>query len=66
MFAVSAKIVANQLAPPVLQEVASMLSGAAGDEVVNHRCHMCELAGGICPNIGAVGFLCSRYEHLHR
>jgi hypothetical protein len=34
-----------------------VLSGAAGAEVVNHRCHVRELAGGIGPNIRAVGVL---------
>ncbi|MNC51859.1 hypothetical protein D3C75_1011700 [compost metagenome] len=43
-----------------------MLSGATGAEVINHRCHIRELTGSVGPHIGAVGFLCSRHEHLHR
>ncbi|MNG08672.1 hypothetical protein D3C84_920470 [compost metagenome] len=63
---VAAKIVADQLAPPVLQEVASMLTGAARAEVINNSCCFAELAGGVGPDIGAVSFLCSGHQHLHR
>lgn len=42
-----------------------MLSGATGAEVINHRCHIRELAGGVGPNIRTVSFLCSRRERLH-
>src|SRR5471032_1681832 len=63
---VAAKIITDQLALPALQEVASMLSGAAGAEVVNHRCQVRELAGGVGPDIRAVGFLRARSEHLYR
>lgn len=54
---VAAKIVAHQLALPVLQEVTCMFSGAAGAEVINHRCQVRELAGGVGSNIRTVGFL---------
>lgn len=50
---VIAEIITDHLTLPVLKEVASMLSGAAGAEVVNYRCHIRELAGGICPRIPA-------------
>ena len=62
---VTTKIIADQLALPALQEVASMLTGAAGAEVINDSCCLAELAGGVGPNIGTVSFLCSRHEHLH-
>ena len=63
---IAAKIIADQLALPVLQEVAGVFSGAAGAEVVNDRCQVRELAGGVGPDIGAMGFLRARREHLHR
>ncbi|MNE26049.1 hypothetical protein D3C80_1194000 [compost metagenome] len=62
---VTAKIITHQLAPPVLQEVASMLTGAAGAEVVDDSGCFAELAGGVRPNIRTVGFLRARSEHLH-
>jgi hypothetical protein len=40
-----------------LQEVTCMFSGAAGAEVINHRCQVRELAGGVGSNIRTVGFL---------
>ncbi|MNF92606.1 hypothetical protein D3C84_752540 [compost metagenome] len=54
---ITTKIITNQLAPPVLQEVASMLTGAAGAEVVDDSGCFAELAGGVGPNIRTVGFL---------
>ncbi|MNC06802.1 hypothetical protein D3C75_543250 [compost metagenome] len=63
---VTAKIVADQLTSPVLQEVASMLTGAARAEVINDSCCFAELASGVVPDIRAVGFLRTRSEHLHR
>ncbi|MNV40855.1 hypothetical protein D3C71_1324740 [compost metagenome] len=63
---VAAKIIADQLALPVLQEVAGVFSGAARAEVVNHRRQFRELAGGVGPDIGSMGFLRTRREHLHR
>ena len=54
---VAAKIVTDQLALPVLQEVASMLTGSTGAEVVNDCRCFAELAGGVSPNIRAMGFL---------
>ena len=62
---VTTKIIADQFALPVLQEVASMLTGAAGAEVVNDCRCFAELAGGVGPHIGAVSLLRSRHEHLH-
>ena len=40
------KIITDQPALPVFQEIASMLSGTARAEVVNHRCQVRELAVG--------------------
>src|SRR3546814_2266692 len=62
---VTAKVVADQLAFPALQEVASMLTGAAGAEVVDDSGCFAELAGGVSPNIRAVGFLRARSAHLY-
>lgn len=31
---------------------------------MNHSRSFAELGGGVFPNIGAVGFLCARNEHL--
>lgn len=45
----AAKIIADPLAPPALQEVARMPTGAAVAEVVNHRREVRELAGGVGP-----------------
>lgn len=63
---VATKIITDQFALSVLQEVARMLAGAAGAEVVDDRRGFAELAGGVCPDIRAVGFLCTWREHLHR
>lgn len=62
---VTAKIVADQFAFPVAQEVTSMLTCAAGAEVVDNSSCFAELAGGVCPNIRTVGFLRARSEHLY-
>lgn len=43
-----------------------MLTGAAGAEVINDSRCFAELAGGVSPDIRAVGFLRTRSEHLHR
>ena len=43
-----------------------MFSCATGAEIVNNRCCFAELAGGVGPNIGTMGFLRARGEHLHR
>ena len=51
---VTPKIIADQIAPTVLQKVASMISCVAGAEVINHCCHVRELAGGVGPHIGTV------------
>lgn len=53
---VAAKIITDQLAFPALQEVACILSGAARTEVVNDRCQVRELAGGVGPDIRAMVF----------
>ncbi|MNP23840.1 hypothetical protein D3C76_1165650 [compost metagenome] len=63
---VTTKIITHQLAFPVLEEVACMLPGAARAEVINDSCCFAELAGGVGPDIGAVSFLCSGHQHLHR
>ncbi|MNN26007.1 hypothetical protein D3C81_1395010 [compost metagenome] len=62
---VAAKIIADQLALPVLQEVARMLAGTAEAEVINHCRSFAKWAGGISPDIRAVGFLGAWHEHLH-
>lgn len=54
---VTTKIIADLLALPALQEIASMLTGAAGSEVVNDCRCFAELAGGVGPHIGAVSLL---------
>ena len=43
-----------------------MFSSAAGAEVVNDRCQVRELAGGVGPDIGSVSLFSARREHLHR
>ncbi|MNR61382.1 hypothetical protein D3C85_1831250 [compost metagenome] len=43
-----------------------MLPCAAGAEIVDNSCCFAELAGGVGPDIRAVGFLLTRSEHLHR
>jgi hypothetical protein len=63
---ITAKVITHQLALPALQEVASMLTGAAGAEVINDRRGSTNLASGVGPNIGTVGFLRTWREHLHR
>lgn len=57
---VAAKIITDQLAFPALLEVACILSGAARAEVVNDRCQVRELAGGVGPDKRAMSFLCAR------
>lgn len=42
-----------------------MFTGAAGAEVVDDSGYFAELAGGVSPNIRAVGFLRARSEHLY-
>lgn len=42
-----------------------MLTGEAGAEVVNDSRCFAELAGGVGPNIRAMGFLRAWSEHLH-
>lgn len=54
---VTAQIITHQLGLPILQEVVSMLTGAAGAEVVDDSCCFAELAGGVGPDIRTVGFL---------
>src|SRR3546814_18409058 len=63
---VTAKVVADQLTFPALQEVASMLTGAAGAEVVDDSGCFAELARGVSPNIRPVGFLQTWSKHLYR
>ncbi|MNL28703.1 hypothetical protein D3C87_1503590 [compost metagenome] len=63
---VAAKIIADQLAFPVLQEVARMFAGTAEAEVVNHRRGFAKRACGVSPDVGSMGFLGARHEHLHR
>lgn len=63
---VTTKIIADQLALSALQEVAGVLSDTARAEVVNDRRQVRELAGLVRPDIGAMGFLRARREHLHR
>lgn len=63
---VTTEIIANQLALPTLQKVAGVLTGSAGTEVVKDcRCST-ELTGVVGPDIGAMGFLRARDEHMNR
>ena len=63
---VATKIIADQLALPILQKVEGVFSGSAGAEVVNDRCQVRELAGGVGPDIGAMGLLLAGREHRNR
>ena len=63
---VAAEIIADQLALAVLQEVTRMLAGPAEAEVVNDSRGFAKRADGVSPNVGTMGFLGARHEHLHR
>ena len=53
---VTAKIIADQLVLPALQEVVSVFSGATGAEVIHDSRCFAELSRGIGPDIGMVSF----------
>lgn len=63
---VTAEIIADQLAIPALQKITRMLAGPAEAEVVNYSRGFAKRAGGVSPNVGTMGFLGARQEHLHR
>jgi len=63
---VAAEIVANQVSLPVAEEGPGMLAGAAVGEVVDHRLQGFELAGGVGPQIAAVGLAGAGRQHCHR
>ncbi|MCY1511687.1 hypothetical protein D9M68_461230 [compost metagenome] len=63
---VAGEVVANQLAIPRAKEVARMLTCTARAEVVNHGFEGHERRSAVGPDVGTVGFLLARREHLHR
>ncbi|MNH35233.1 hypothetical protein D3C79_959030 [compost metagenome] len=63
---VTGEVVADQLAVPVVQEGSGVFAGAARAEVVNDCRQVGELAGCVGPNVGSVGLLGARRQHLYR
>ena len=48
-----------------MQEGSRMFASSTGAEVVNDRCQVGELAGGVSPNISTMSFLCAWHQHLY-
>lgn len=63
---VPAVVVAYQFAVPARQERASVRTGAALGEVVDHRAQFAELSRRIRPQVCPVRFALAGTEHLHR
>ena len=42
-----------------------MFARSTWAEVVNDRCQIGELAGGVRPDIGSMGLFGTRHQHLH-
>ncbi|MPN31490.1 hypothetical protein SDC9_178964 [bioreactor metagenome] len=63
---VAAKVVADQAAPPLAQELACMLASAGLAEVVDQGLHAIERGVRVSPEVGAVRAALAGLEHLHR
>ena len=60
------EVAADLLVVPVVQDGSGVFAGAAWAEVVNDRYQVGELAGCVGPNVGSVGLLGARCQHLYR
>src|SRR5690606_28791203 len=63
---VAGVIVTHQLAFPVNQEGAGMLTRPAGGEVVYDCFQISERGGAVSPDVGFVGFVLARCQHVDR
>ncbi|MCY1411601.1 hypothetical protein D9M71_269900 [compost metagenome] len=63
---VAGKVVTDQLAVPLAEEVARMLAGAAGAEIVDYGAQVGEGRGAVGPDVSPVSFLLAWSKHLYR
>jgi len=63
---VAGKVITDELAVPGAQEVTRMFASTAGAEVLDHGLEGRERCSAVGPDIGAVGFLFARRQHLYR